>query len=346
MALNWLQRYAAEEVVEYANEGRYSRREMMQHLVAICGTPALAAAFLASCASSDGGAGAGATSTTAAPGTTAGASSSSSAASTSVATTAATTAAPTTAAAASSSTSAAADNGGPALSVAADDPAVQGGNVTFAGPAGDLSGYLARPAGGGSRAGVIVIHEIRGLTDHIRDVTRRVAKAGYLALAVDLASRAGGTDKATNVSGALTGGPIEDRIADLNAGLAHLGAQPEFNGKLGVTGFCFGGGMTLSYAAAQPKVLAAVPYYGPTPQPASQMSATNAAILAQYGANDARVNAGIADLEQAMAGKTFEKRIYDGAGHAFNNDTGGAYNEARAVEAWTATLGWFARYLA
>lgn len=345
MALNWLQRYAAEEVVEYANEGRYSRREMMQHLVAICGTPALAAAFLASCASSDGGSGAAATST-AAP-TTAGASSSSSSAasSSSSSSAAATTAAPTTAAAASSSTSAAA-GGGPALSVAADDPAVQGGNVTFAGPAGDLFGYLARPAGGGARAGVIVIHEIRGLTDHIRDVTRRVAKAGYVALAVDLASRAGGTDKAANVSGALTGGPIEDRIADLNAGLAHLTAQPDFNGKLGVTGFCFGGGMTLSYAAAQPKVLAAVPYYGPTPQPASQMSATNAAILAQYGANDARVNAGIADLEQAMAGKTFEKRIYDGAGHAFNNDTGGAYNEARAVEAWKATLDWFATHLA
>lgn len=345
MALNWLQRYAAEEVVEYANEGRYSRREMMQHLVAICGTPALAAAFLASCASSDGGSGAGTTST-AAP-TTAGASSSSAASSSSSSSSAAaTTAAPTTAAAASSSTSATANNGGPALSVAADDPAVQGGNVTFAGPAGDLFGYLARPAAGGSRAGVIVIHEIRGLTDHIRDVTRRVAKAGYVALAVDLASRAGGTDKATNVSGALTGGPIEDRIADLNAALAHLGSQPDFNGKLGVTGFCFGGGMTLSYAATQPKVLAAVPYYGPTPQPASQMSATNAAILAQYGANDARVNAGIADLEQAMAGKTFEKRIYDGAGHAFNNDTGGAYNEARAVEAWKATLDWFATHLA
>ena len=348
MALNWLQRYAAEEVVEYANEGRYSRREMMQHLVAICGTPALAAAFLASCASSDGGSGAGATST-AAP-TTAGTSSSSAAAASSssaAATTAPTTAAaaPTTAAAASSSSAAA--GGGPALSVAADDPAVQGGNVTFPGPAGDLFGYLARPAGGGgSRAGVIVIHEIRGLTDHIRDVTRRVAKAGYVALAVDLASRAGGTDKASNVSGALTGGPIEDRIADLNAGLTYLSSQPDFNGKLGVTGFCFGGGMTLSYAAVQPVVLAAVPYYGPTPQPASQMSATNAAILAQYGANDARVNAGIADLEKAMAGKTFEKRIYDGAGHAFNNDTGGAYNEARAVEAWKATLDWFARYLA
>ena len=101
----------------------------------------------------------------------------------------------------------------------------------------------------------------------------------------------------------------------------------------------------MSYAAAQPKVLAAVPYYGPTPQPPSVLRGTKAAILAQYGANDSRVNAGIADLEAALAGETFEKRIYDGAGHAFNNDTGGAYNEAVAIKAWTATIDWFARYL-
>ena len=121
--------------------------------------------------------------------------------------------------------------------------------------------------------------------------------------------------------------------------------HPQMKRELGVVGFCFGGGMTLSYAAAQPKVLAAVPYYGPTPQPPSVMSATGAAILAQYGANDTRVNAGIPDLEAALAGKTFEKKISDGAGHAFNNDTGGAYNEAAAVQAWQATLAWFARYL-
>ena len=104
--------------------------------------------------------------------------------------------------------------------------------------------------------------------------------------------------------------------------------------------------MTLSYAAAQPKVRAAVAYYGPTPQPPSVMAATNAAILAQYGATDARVNGGIPDLEQAMAGKTLETIVYPGAGHAFNNDTRGAYNEQAAVEAWTATLGWFSDHLA
>ena len=148
------------------------------------------------------------------------------------------------------------------------------------------------------------------------------------------------------MAGVLTQGPVEERTADLDAGLAFLEEQPAYNGKLGVVGFCFGGGMTLSYAAAQPKVLAAVPYYGPTPQPPSVMAATNAAILAQYGANDARVNGGIPDLEQAMAGKTLETIIYPGAGHAFNNDTGGATTRRSRSRRGRATLGWFSEHLA
>ena len=338
--LNWMQQYAAAEVIEQADEGRLTRREVMVRLVAICGTPALAASFLAACASSSGGAAVTSAATTTASAAT------STAATTSASTTAAATTA-TTAPPISSSggTTTASTIAGRALSVAADDPAVRHEAVTFPGPAGTLFGEIARPAAAGKHPGVIVIHEISGLTDHIRDVTRRVAKAGYVALAVDLASRAGGTAKAGNVSGALTQGPVTDRVADLDGGLAYLAQQPDFNGKLGVVGFCFGGGMTLSYAAAQPKVLAAVPYYGPTPQPPSVMSATGAAILAQYGANDARVNAGIGDLEAALAGKTFEKKIYDGAGHAFNNDTGGAYNEAAAVRAWAATTDWLRTYL-
>ena len=235
---------------------------------------------------------------------------------------------------------------GAVLSVPADDPAIRAERTQFPGPAGPVLGYLARPAAPGSRAGVIVIHEIFGLTDHIRDVTRRLAKAGYLALAVDLASRAGGTDAATNVAGALTQGPVEDRVADLDAAVGFLERQPGYDGKLGVIGFCFGGGMTLSFAAASPKVRGGCPYYGPTPQPPSVMAGTDAAILAQYGGDDARVNAGIADLEAALAGKTFEKQVYEGAGHGFNNDTGGAYDETAAVAAWTATLEWFAEHLA
>jgi carboxymethylenebutenolidase len=317
-SFNWMQRYAGAEVVEHAREGRVTRREMMRQLAAIAGSVAGAVALLEACGSDD----------TATPATSAAATPSSATDQTSVA--------PTTAA----------EPAGAVLSVAADDPAVRAGDVSFPGAAGTMFGYLARPVDDTPRPGVLVIHEIFGLTDHIRDVARRVAKAGYLALAPDLVSRAGGTGQADNISGALTQSPVEDRVADLDAGLAYLAQQPDDNGKLGVVGFCFGGGMTLSYAAAQPKVVAAVSYYGPTPQPPSVMEATRAAILANYGADDARVNAGIPDLEAALTGKTFEKRIYEGAGHAFNNDTRDAYREDAAVGAWTATLDWFSRYLA
>ena len=208
-----------------------------------------------------------------------------------------------------------------------------------------MFGYLAQPSRPGRYPGIIVIHEIFGINDHIRDVARRLAKVGYVAIAPDLVSRAGGTERASDVIAALTSGPLEDRVADLNATYDYLETIDAFNGRLGVTGFCFGGGMTLAFAAAQPKVVAAVPYYGPTPDPASMMRATKAAILAQYGADDARVNAGIPALKAEMVGKTFETRVWPGVGHQFNNDTSPAYNETVAVDAWTATLQWFDRYL-
>ncbi len=318
--LNWMQEYAATETIELREEGLLNRREMLVRLVAICGTASAAAAFLASCGNNS------AKSTT------------------SPSTRAPAVGGITTSSAVSPPTTGGA---GHILSVAATDPDVKAENVTFLGPAATMQGYLAQPAVPGTYPGVLVNHEIFGLTDHIRDVARRLAKIGYVALSVDLVSRAGGSDKAgVDPFGALTQGSVDDRIADLNAGVTFLESQANYDGKLGVIGFCFGGGMTLSFAATSDKVLAAVPYYGPTPQPASVMRTTKAAILAQYGADDARVNAGIPDLEAALAGKTFEKKIYAGAGHAFNNDTGGAYNEAVAVQAWTATTNWLHKYLA
>lgn len=313
-----MQEYAASEMVEHAAEGRLTRREMLVRLVGICGSATAAAAFLAACTSDGSSA----------------KSSSTTASTANAATTDPTSITPPT----TTGTNA-------TLSVAADDPAITAKEVEFPGPAGPVFGYYAEPVDGGSTAGIIVIHEIFGLTDHIRDVTRRVAKAGYLALAPDLASRAGGSKTATNIPGALTQGSVDDRVGDLEAGVAYLEDQPDYNGKLGAVGFCFGGGMTLSFAAAEPKVRAAVPYYGPTPDPASVMSGTKAAILAHYGADDARVDAGIPALEAALAGKTFKKHVHEGAGHAFNNDTGGAYNEQAAVTAWGETLAWFENHL-
>lgn len=320
--LNWMQEYAATEAMELRAAGAIGRREMLVRLAAICGSAGAAAAFLAACGDDSGSS----TSPT----------STSSPSSRVTTTTARTSTPPVT--------------GGPpghVLAVAESDPDVKAQRVTFPGPASTMLGYLAQPSASGTYPGVLVNHEIFGLTDHIRDVARRLAKVGFVALAVDLVSRAGGSDQPNvDIVGTLVQGSVDDRVADLNAGVAFLESQPVYDGKLGVIGFCFGGGMTLSLAAANDKVLAAVPYYGPTPQPASVMRGTKAAILAQYGADDARVNAGIPDLEAAMAGKTFEKRIYEGAGHAFNNDTGGAYNEEVAVVAWGATTDWLSAYLA
>ena len=156
----------------------------------------------------------------------------------------------------------------------------------------------------------------------------------------------GGTPATDNVIGALTGGSVEDRVADLGAVADFLGQQNGYNGNLGVTGFCFGGAMTLSFAAAEPEVRAAVAYYGPTPDPATSMSGTKAAVLAHYGGTDERVNAGIPALEAALADGTLRTRVWPGVGHQFNNDTSPAYDEKTAVAAWTETLEWFDRHLA
>ena len=313
MTLNWMQRYAATEMVERSDAGLMDRREALGHLGRILGSAAGAAAFLAACSSDNAPPKVGPPRTSVpsvpvpVPPTNGGA--------------------------------------GHVLSVSVDDPDLRTEDVKFAGPASPILGYLARPAARGRYPGVLVIHEIFGLNDHIRDVARRLAKVGLIAIAPDLASRAGGTDAADDVVSALISGPVEAPVADMNAAVDYLEGLAAFNGRLGVTGFCFGGGMTLAFAAAQPKVAAGVAYYGPTPEPASVMSETNAAILAHYGADDARVNAGIAALETALAGKTFTQHTWPGVGHQFNNDTSPAYDESVAVDAWTETLAWFAKYL-
>ena len=313
-----MQWYLGEETVEDYQDGILSRRAMLKRLIVICGGSAAAATVLAAC-------GVPANAPPAAKPTEAPAVATSGAA-----------------------TPAVASSKSP-LSVAADDPAISARDVTFAGDV-ELMGYFAKPAKEGAYSGVIVIHENRGLTAHIKDVVRRLAKAGYVALAPDLVSRAGGTAKAApdQIAGLLGQAKPEELVKDLSAGVDYVlkqsGVKP---GKVGVVGFCFGGAYTLRLSAANPNVGAAVSYYGPAPQPVSQMTATNAAILGQYGAKDTRVNGTIPDMEKALkdAGKTFEQRVYEGAGHAFNNDTGANYNEQAAVPAWQATLDWFAKYL-
>jgi carboxymethylenebutenolidase len=304
--INDIQRYLGEETVHHHRDGLITRRKMMHQLAAICGSSAAAAALLAACSSD---------AKVAAP-TTGG-------------TVAATTATP------------------QATTTSTTTSAITTTVATTAkksGAAGTLLGYIARPASGTtSMPGIIVIHEIFGLTDHIRDVVRRFANIGYVALSVDLTLRAGGTAKG-NPAGALGQLAPADAINDVAAALAFLSGQQDLKGKIGVTGFCYGGGMTLRVAANVPGFSAAVAYYGPTPDPAEQMKNATIPILAHYGATDARVNAGIASLE-ANVGGPFTKSVHDGAGHGFNNDTGGGYNETVAVAAWQETIAFFAKHV-
>lgn len=331
-----MQRYLGEETIEHARDGLISRRDMMIRLAGICGSATAALALLAACG--DDSATPGAASAPPTPGASSAPPPTSSVA---------TTAAPTTAAPPTTATPV--PGARSPLAVAANDPALVSAAVTVNGPAGSIFGYLSRPAAPATtkRGAILVIHEIFGLNDHIRDVTRRLAKNGYLALAVDLTSRAGGVDKvgSNGVSGALGQLRPDDQVADLDAAATFLAGQPDASGKIGITGFCFGGGVTLNYCASSAKPAAGVAYYGPAPSPASKLAGTGAAILAHYGGTDARINASIPDVEAALAGKTFAKRVWDGAAHAFNNDTGNNYNETAALGAWKETLDWFARYL-
>lgn len=234
--------------------------------------------------------------------------------------------------------------------VAYDDPAVVAGVAEFPGAGARLSGYLARPSKSGTFPIVLVCHENRGLTRHIEDVTRRVAKAGYLGIAVDLVSREGGTGKHKfeEIPGILGKAPPGRHVQDFQSGMAYAKLQPSARGdRVGMVGFCFGGAVTWRVAAATPELRAAVPFYG-VPVPAADVPGIGAAVLAIYAGRDNRVNQGIPAIEAAMRknGKTFRKIIYPNVDHAFHNDTGERYNAGAAKAAWGETLAWFARYLA
>jgi carboxymethylenebutenolidase len=233
-----------------------------------------------------------------------------------------------------------------------DDPAVQAGPVEFPSQNGDgatLMGYLARPSAEGAFPVVLVCHENRGLTEHIQDVTRRLGKAGYVGLAVDMLSRQGGSAAvgADNVPGALGSAPEGQFAQDFISGWQYLQGQPFARAEqAGMVGFCFGGGVTWEVATRMPELRAAVPFYGPPPAP-DELPNIQAAVLAIYGELDQRINQTIPAVEEAMLanGKIYEKVIYPGADHAFHNDTGSRYNPEAAQDAWSRTLAWFRQYL-
>ena len=225
----------------------------------------------------------------------------------------------------------------------------RGSGVRFAGPSGQLFGAWAPPTGS-AKGAVLVVHENRGLTDHFYDVVGRFAGAGYGALCVDLLSSRGGTAALTDPAQApteLANAPVSSLVADLRAGIDELGRRVR-GAKIGVVGFCFGGGMVWQLLnAGEARLAAAVPFYGPAPQH-PDFTQAKAAVLAIYGALDARVDATMPRAQAALqaAGLPYQVRVFDNADHAFFNDTGPRYQASAAQQAWSATLDWFGKYLA
>ena len=233
--------------------------------------------------------------------------------------------------------------------IAGDDGRVEAKDVTYAGSKGEMKGYLVRPKNAaGKLGGVIIIHENRGLNPHIRDVARRVALEGFVALAPDFLSPLGGTpddeDKArdmfTNLDPALT-------AANAEASLTYLAKLDGSNGKVGAVGFCWGGGLVNRFATISPELKAGVAYYGAQPQ-ATDVPNIKAALLLHYAGLDDRINAGVDAYRKELqaGGKTFEIFVYDGVNHAFNNDTSAARYDKKAADlAWSRTIDFLKKYV-
>jgi carboxymethylenebutenolidase len=217
--------------------------------------------------------------------------------------------------------------------------------ITYPADAGEMRGFLAHPKNGTKFPAVLVIHENRGLQPHIKDVTRRMAKEGFLTMAPDALSPLGGTpdndpDKAGTMMRELNG---EQTVKNFVAAVKYLNTHPLSTGKVGCTGFCWGGAMTNQVAVNSPDLDAAVPYYGRQPAP-EDVAKIKAPIMAHYAGNDPGINAGIETFEQALKknNKEYQIFMYEGASHAFNNDSNPErYNAEAAKLAWGRTIGFF-----
>lgn len=231
-----------------------------------------------------------------------------------------------------------------------DDARLQAEDVTYPGSSGEMTGYLARPAGeAGNLPAVIVIHENRGLNEHTRDVARRMALEGFLALAPDFLSPSGGTpqdeDRARTMIGELD---QAQTVANAVATVTFLEGHEAGNGTAGAVGFCWGGGLVNDLAVNSSDLDAGVAYYGrqAETQDAEKISAP---LMLHYAGLDTRINAGIDAYKAALdaAGKEMTIHMYEGANHAFNNDTSEArYDKEAADLAWSRTVAFFKENLA
>ncbi|WP_095147885.1 YghX family hydrolase [Pseudomonas sp. Irchel s3a18] len=230
------------------------------------------------------------------------------------------------------------------------DPDILAEYVTYPSPKGhgQVRGYLVRPAKAtGKVPAVVVVHENRGLNPYIEDVARRLAKAGFVALAPDGLTSVGGYPGNDDKGRALqqTVDPAK-LMNDFFAAIEWMMKHPTSTGKVGITGFCYGGGVANAAAVAYPELGAAVPFYGRQPA-AADVPKIKAPLLLHYGELDKAINEGWPAYEQALkaAGKTYEAYIYPGANHGFHNDSTPRYDEAAAKLAWSRTLDWFKRHL-
>ena len=222
-----------------------------------------------------------------------------------------------------------------------DDPRLLTDRIKYPGATGEVRASIARPKGNAKLPGMVIIHENRGLTPHIEDVARRVALEGFLAIAPDALSPVGGTPEDETKAIALIG--QLDRQSTINnflAAVKYLKTQPLSTGKVGVMGFCWGGGMANQLAVSSPDLSAAVPFYGR--QPASEdVAKIKASLLLHYAGLDEGINKGIAAYEVALKKASIDYKIYmyEGAQHAFFNDTNAArYNKEAAQLAWQRTV--------
>ena len=224
-----------------------------------------------------------------------------------------------------------------------DDPRLHVENIKFPGETGDVLAHFARPKGEKKLPGVFVIHENRGLNPHTEDVARRVAIEGFLAIAPNALSPFGGTPEDVNEARAqMRKLDREKTLKNYLAAVKYLKTHPQSTGKVGCTGFCWGGGVTNQVAVHSPDLKAAVPFYGR--QPASEdVPKIKASLLCHYAGLDERINQGIPEFEAALKKASVEYKIfmYEGAAHAFFNDTSSRYHEDAAMLAWERTIAFF-----
>ena len=231
------------------------------------------------------------------------------------------------------------------------DPEIVAEYIRYPSPNGhgEVRGYLVRPARAeGPLPGVVVVHENRGLNPYIEDVARRVAKAGFIALAPDGLSSVGGypgnDDKGRELQRQVD---PEKLMNDFFAAIDRLLTHDASTGRVGITGFCYGGGVSNAASVAYPELAAAVPFYGRQAKP-EDVAKIRAPLLFQFAEQDDNVNATWPAYEAALkaAGKTYQAHVYPGTQHGFHNDSTPRYDEAAAALAWERTLDWFKRYLA